>query len=315
MTASIVIPTYNKMSRLRLMLESFQYTKIDSDMELILVNDGSTDDTRDFLIEFSGAVHIQPQITVRVINTENKGRSAARNTGIMHSSGDCIIFLDDDVLLGADTVTSHLAMHSRYADAVVHGKIYSLPHLKFFTDPLDGLMMNGQRAKGHLSSLVLNMQMFRDQSIIDYCNRYGKISKFEKDIEALYSKSNDNSFKWIGFTGGNVSVKKADLIKAGMFDEQMGVDWGCEDLELGYRLCKLGLRFFFCNQAEVYHMNHYRENSSKIHQNALDYFIGKHRDQSIASLSDYFDKQINTLLEWEETVKQQMADIPCLFGR
>jgi len=60
-----------------------------SDFELIVVDDGSTDDTRHVLAAF-------PQISV--IRTENRGVSAARNMGVAHARGDMIAFLDSDDL-------------------------------------------------------------------------------------------------------------------------------------------------------------------------------------------------------------------------
>lgn len=93
---SIIIPTYNTEAYLRECLESAirqDYT----DKEIIVVNDGSTDSTKDILSEYD---------SIKVIDTPNYGLSAARNTGIEAASGKWITFLDSD-----DTLASGALRH------------------------------------------------------------------------------------------------------------------------------------------------------------------------------------------------------------
>lgn len=87
MKISLIIPTYNRCSLLKRALNSVfeQSRKPD---EIIVVDDGSTDNTLDMLNnEF-------PQVTT--IRQINKGVSAARNSGIQQAKGDWIAFLDSD---------------------------------------------------------------------------------------------------------------------------------------------------------------------------------------------------------------------------
>jgi len=88
---SIIIPAYNSARFLRETLDSSlnqTYTRV----EVILVNDGSTDNTPDIVPEYSGRIVY--------INQDNSGLSAARNIGFLASKGEYIVFLDaDDVLL------------------------------------------------------------------------------------------------------------------------------------------------------------------------------------------------------------------------
>lgn len=82
---SIVVCSFNGESTIRDTLNGVQ--KLDyPDFEVILVNDGSTDNTREIASEYP----------VRVINTENQGLSSARNTGIKASTGEIVAFIDDD---------------------------------------------------------------------------------------------------------------------------------------------------------------------------------------------------------------------------
>lgn len=60
-----------------------------SPIEIIVVNDGSTDDTANIVSRFKG---------IRLISTENRGVAAARNTGLAMATGEWITFLDSDDL-------------------------------------------------------------------------------------------------------------------------------------------------------------------------------------------------------------------------
>ncbi len=86
---SIVIPTYNAEKYMPSLLDSIFHNKVD-DMEVVIVDDCSTDDT----------VRISKSFPVRVIKMEkNAGPAKARNIGVEAAKGDIIFFLDSDVLV------------------------------------------------------------------------------------------------------------------------------------------------------------------------------------------------------------------------
>lgn len=91
-SVSVVIPTFNRREQLARALASvLQQTRpVD---EIVVVDDGSTDDTREMLDEF---VRQHADMAVLVIRQENRGASAARNAGMKAASGGLIAFLDDD---------------------------------------------------------------------------------------------------------------------------------------------------------------------------------------------------------------------------
>jgi glycosyltransferase involved in cell wall biosynthesis len=89
---SVVIPTFNRREQLSGALASVLQQTMPVD-EIVVVDDGSTDGTREMLDDF---VRLHAEIPIRVIHQENRGPSAARNAGIQAASGDLIAFLDDD---------------------------------------------------------------------------------------------------------------------------------------------------------------------------------------------------------------------------
>lgn len=85
----VIIPTYNRCGLIRQCLESV-LAQTYKDFEIILVDDGSTDNTAEILSFYKGRV-----VT---IHAEHEGPSAARNKGIRASQGEFIAFLDSDDL-------------------------------------------------------------------------------------------------------------------------------------------------------------------------------------------------------------------------
>ncbi len=86
---SVIIPTFNRYSTLGRAVNSV-LSQEDVSLELIIVDDGSTDKTCQYLKT------IAQRPDVIVISQENKGVSAARNRGVRHSKGQYICFLDSD---------------------------------------------------------------------------------------------------------------------------------------------------------------------------------------------------------------------------
>ena len=87
---SVIIPTYNRLPMLKEAVDSV-LTQDFGDMELIVVDDGSTDGTAEEIRQYGGKVKF-------IQHSENKGVSNARNRGILQARGKYIAFLDSDDL-------------------------------------------------------------------------------------------------------------------------------------------------------------------------------------------------------------------------
>lgn len=101
---SIIVPVYNASKTIERCIRSIidqTYTNI----EILLVNDGSIDDSFFICKDFS-----QNDQRVKVINQENLGVSSARNTGIENSTGEWLMFVDSDDWIEQNTVASMLEL-------------------------------------------------------------------------------------------------------------------------------------------------------------------------------------------------------------
>ncbi|OXL20538.1 glycosyltransferase family 2 protein [Psychrobacter sp. DAB_AL32B] len=101
MYLSLVIPFFNSAHKCKRLLKRVkEIMSSDLDLELILVDDGSTDDTYRLLTDFRDSL---PQANITVIKQKNKGPGGARNTGLKLAKGEYVWFVDsdDDITLEA----------------------------------------------------------------------------------------------------------------------------------------------------------------------------------------------------------------------
>lgn len=111
-SVSVILPTYNRSRFLPDAFASIQQQTL-QDWELIIIDDGSADDTAAVVDEWRGCV-IQP---MKFIRQQNHGAYGARNTGLDHAEGEFVAFFDsDDVWL-----PQHLDDCVRALRAIKHG--------------------------------------------------------------------------------------------------------------------------------------------------------------------------------------------------
>jgi glycosyltransferase involved in cell wall biosynthesis len=115
-TVSIIIPTYNYGKYLTKAIKSC-LDQTHKELEIIVVDDGSTDDTREIVGQLPDIVYIFH---------ENQGVSTARNTGLNLAKGEFIVFLDADDYLLEDSITTRIDVFRRHPDVgVVFTDTYS----------------------------------------------------------------------------------------------------------------------------------------------------------------------------------------------
>ena len=115
MKLSIIVPIYNVASYLRKCVDSLLAQDI-SDYEIILVDDGSTDNSGAIADELVDAFRLSPlasRLEMRVIHQSNSGLSEARNTGTREAKGQYILFVDSDDYLQPNTLGTLLEQAER----------------------------------------------------------------------------------------------------------------------------------------------------------------------------------------------------------
>lgn len=286
---SMIIPTFNKANRLRITLQYINQIMSKHKVNLIIINDGSTDNTQCVLEEFVAALPKNSFKSVKIIHTMNCGRASARNKGIEEAEDEVLFFMDDDIIPSPHIIESYLNLHNQYENVVIHGIIYDLPFLKFFSAPDKGELSPDIRTH---SKTIYNLKLPLCNSFKELFEKYleknRKLSKMERSIAATFLNKNDKAHQWISCVGGNLSLKRKQVIQCGKFDCEFGTAWGCEDLELGYRLYLQGALFIYNEEAEGYHMTHYRKSFKEEHEVTLNYFINKYKDHDVKVLKDLF---------------------------
>jgi glycosyltransferase involved in cell wall biosynthesis len=115
LVVSVVIPTYNRIQLLRDTLNSLTSQTFPlGRFEVIVVDDGSEDGT--------GEIQNEPwPFTLRYVRQSNQGDAAARNLGANQSRADLLVFLDDDIVVGPDYLTSMAEEHEGPQKRIVIG--------------------------------------------------------------------------------------------------------------------------------------------------------------------------------------------------
>jgi glycosyltransferase involved in cell wall biosynthesis len=96
---SFVIPVYNRPQEIRELLESMRKLQFDNTFEIVIVEDGSTDDSREVVSGFSG------ELNISYYQKPNSGPGDSRNYGMSRAKGNYFLILDSDVILPSQYLT------------------------------------------------------------------------------------------------------------------------------------------------------------------------------------------------------------------
>ncbi len=137
MILSVVVPSMNKVEMLRQTLEALKHQEAGPGRiwEVVVVNDGSTDSTGEFLQTVDGT---GSNPLLRVVSPEhNVGRAKARNLGAHAATGQYILFMDDDIVAPTGLVRAHLDMLEAHPGcgtigyAVTDPAVVDAPHFAY----------------------------------------------------------------------------------------------------------------------------------------------------------------------------------------
>lgn len=127
---SVVIPTYNRVDKLREVLPTLlNQTMHPDDYEILLCDAGSTDGTAEYVQSLNAP-------NLRLLVGPNTGRSGARNRGIDNAQGEIVLFTDADILADPNLLAIHARYHEQYPGQAVVGnevQVKSLEEYKLFS--------------------------------------------------------------------------------------------------------------------------------------------------------------------------------------
>lgn len=113
---SVQMCTYNRKEILSRALDALSRQTLPPDQfELVLVDDGSTDGTGEYVRS------LRLLFALNFIQQPNSGLAVGRNKGIRAAQGDIVLFIDDDIIAHPNLLKEHLQTHKRHPESVVKG--------------------------------------------------------------------------------------------------------------------------------------------------------------------------------------------------
>jgi glycosyltransferase involved in cell wall biosynthesis len=233
MDLSVIIPVHNRANGIRWTLHSLTEQRPAADVEVIVVDDGSTDNAPAVVAEFDDRLDL-----TLVRNEVNSGRCVARNRGAAVASGERLLFLDADSYADPDLLALYGKWHRARPDDVLLGRRVEI----------------GWRSLNQLA-------------------REGRVSQplnFEEDLRyprGLTGNDDDTYARmpWLFAFTHNMSVPAGVFHAVGGFDDSMGRVF-YEDNDLAYRVFQhFGRRtghFRYDPALVCYHLPHLREGSA-----------------------------------------------------
>jgi len=133
---TIQLCTYNRAALLERVLEAaFDQTVPDDAYEVVLVDDGSSDETPSVIER----ARPRAPCPFTVVSQANRGLAAARNAGIARAAGERIIFVDDDVLVLPNFVQEHMRSAAARPGTIVRGGAIEVESLDELPPPVWGI--------------------------------------------------------------------------------------------------------------------------------------------------------------------------------
>lgn len=268
LVVSVIIPYYNKYSRLIKTLEGLSKQSVGKEsFEVIVVDDGSEDE----ILHRSEITALKSSLNLNIIRIKNSGRSIARNTGIVQAKADLLVFLDDDVIIPDHYLERHQKYHENGEKIFVHSNVTD-DYQMYFEAKYSGMDHKKREEKLQRVSRYLK-----------------KVPVIETLCKSIYQDDIITNFDWMGFITCNVSVEKECILHAGMFSDEFR-NWGCEDFELGLRLCKQGYRLLY-DDLPILHLAHSDRTLESIQQ-SFYHFYQMHPVEGVKLLELIFSGEI-----------------------
>ncbi|WP_420949397.1 glycosyltransferase family 2 protein [Alicyclobacillus tolerans] len=248
---SVIMPTFNKLSRLRVVLQSFKYQKY-SNLEIIICDDGSTDGTAEYLHQ------IRMPYPLHVVHINRKGAGAARNAAVSASNGEILIFNDDDMVPSPNFISAHV-------DCCKSGRVLSRG--KRWTLPID-------RVENWLT-MPVSVHNLREMW------KEARLTTAENWTFYALEESPFHHYRFLQSCTSNLAVSRDTFDQVGGFNEEFATTWGAEDTDFGYRAQRIGAEIVLSPKSSNLHLEHSVDSGEKFSKGLKNFqkLADIHRDQ------------------------------------
>jgi glycosyltransferase involved in cell wall biosynthesis len=225
---SVIIPTYNREKCLLDTIHSILQQTYPV-FEIIVI------DQSESLSEEKRQLVTMNKNKLRYFHITERGRSLAKNYGILQAKGDLVLFCDDDILVDKGFLDTH-------------AHIYTI-------DPLIAAASCRLVEKGDPNNEAVESPL-RTTS-------YGKLVNKPWSTRSGYVSS---------LNGGNMSFKKEILAKVGFFEEYFEGTSMVEEPDIAYRVIQNGFRVYFCADTTVQHFPQHNGNVAYMKEKRAEWF-------------------------------------------
>ncbi len=299
MKVSLIIPTYNRASLLKKTLFAIQNQTISKDdFEVLVCDDGSTDNTQDICQSFS------KKMNIRYFFQEDMGFRAgeARNMGIRFARNDLCVFIDSGIILSTYAIQAHVDKHknSKKEIAVI------------------GYNYGFSNESVHDKSLLKKIDFDNIDDGIKIANK----NKLFDSREEWYKKFGENLDEWEApwavCWSGNLSVLKKTIDRLGMFDPFFN-SWGAEDNDFGILLTTNGISIKLCRVAcgieyPTEKQNEFLTNPKKAVESFKNKKIYLDRKYSIVATKVWLETTLDKLNEELIQRKREMVRLDLIYN-
>ncbi|WP_028593438.1 glycosyltransferase family 2 protein [Paenibacillus assamensis] len=256
MDVSIIIPVYNKMEQLERSLYFIAHQTVsEATVEVIVVDDGSTQPIQEIVDSFAGRI---PNLKyLHIARDKHSGRSRTRNIGIKESKGDILVFLDCGIVIPNFFLERVI---NRIGDSTNMALYHYI--MGALTDPEQEDM-----------SVIEGID---PTNLADICEQLKYHPGWEdmrtSHFELVEHDLNRMDVPWTMGWGGAVSASRDVVLLSGGFDETLK-GWGAEDTDFAYMLHKHGAVMYATADISALHLPH--PSDDKIDQKIRSSFLNR----------------------------------------
>jgi GT2 family glycosyltransferase len=209
-TVSVILPTSNRCDVARTTIERLLAQNYPAEQLEILVADNSSDDTAAMVT----ALARDSAVPVRLLSSDERLPAIRRNHALRAADGDLVLFLNDDVWVGPDFVSTHVAAHAQFAEPV---------------------------------AVLGRVEQTRQVVAMPFVGRHRPFAY--SDIADRAGQPVPWHYSW----SMNLSLPRHVMLDHNLIFHEDWTETGHEDVELGYRWCKAGYQIIYVPAARGEH--------------------------------------------------------------